>query len=356
MKSAILKIVKAVVFCGILWLLIAKAGYELRLDTRESVSMRNFYEMEDNSLDAIVVGSSAIYRYWQPGLAYQEHGFTSQIIHTGGQDIHMVPYLLDEVLKTQDPDVIVVEVRRLVQEYQKKISNKYNKKRVNFHTSNMISDMPLNLNKIRIIKNVMKLGASESLEYAVPLLKYHENFYSMTKEEMEHRDSLHTAEILKTFPINTIVPQEFHLYAENELPEMDIPESVFYIFDDIVEAANKKGTKILFISSPYNPSGENQAITRAMEKYLETKGYDYIDMVSIAESEIGIDFSKDFYNANHVNATGAKKFTLYLGDCLAQNYEFTTSLSDKSREWWDNFSEEFSKVLAKRLKGKKNQK
>ena len=53
-----------------------------------------FYAEDDNTHNVINIGSSAIYRYWAPMVAYDEQGFTSFTIGTTRQAFDAVPYII----------------------------------------------------------------------------------------------------------------------------------------------------------------------------------------------------------------------------------------------------------------------
>ena len=73
------------------------------------------FDAEDkNSLNAVMIGSSAIYRFYVPAQAYEEQGFTSCMISQSCQNIKAVPYIMEEAIKTQKVDLFVVETRQVV--------------------------------------------------------------------------------------------------------------------------------------------------------------------------------------------------------------------------------------------------
>ena len=73
-----------------------------------------FYEEDDNTLDVVLLGSSAIYRYWAAPLAYEQQGFTSFVVAHPCQRFSATPLIIDEIERSQNPDLIVVETRELL--------------------------------------------------------------------------------------------------------------------------------------------------------------------------------------------------------------------------------------------------
>jgi hypothetical protein len=66
-------------------------------------------------------------------------------------------------------------------------------------------------------------------------------------------------------------------------------------------------------------------------------------MLKIAESEIGIDYSLDTYDAGlHMNVTGAEKCSDYLGKILKEMYALEDHRNDeKMSEYWRKVEERY---------------
>ena len=46
------------------------------VDTRDYRRIKGFFQQEEDSLDAVFLGSSATYAFWTPAFAYREYGIT----------------------------------------------------------------------------------------------------------------------------------------------------------------------------------------------------------------------------------------------------------------------------------------
>ena len=67
-----------------------------------------------DTVNALMIGSSAIFRYWNPPQAYEEQDFTSAMLASSIQDLNMAPYIMEEAVKSQNVDVFVIEVRTMI--------------------------------------------------------------------------------------------------------------------------------------------------------------------------------------------------------------------------------------------------
>ena len=114
-RKKVLKTVAGIlIFLFLLTTIINLLGPLFRPKGQDFDGWQYFYAEDKNSLNAVMIGSSAIYRYWIPAQAYEEQGFTSCMISQSRQNIRAVPYIMEETLKSQDVDLFVVELRQVV--------------------------------------------------------------------------------------------------------------------------------------------------------------------------------------------------------------------------------------------------
>ena len=73
-----------------------------------------FYGEKKNSLDIVGFGSSAMYRYVNSPELYAQQRYTSYMLASGDQPAYIVPELIDEVLRTQSPQLLLIETRKFV--------------------------------------------------------------------------------------------------------------------------------------------------------------------------------------------------------------------------------------------------
>ena len=87
-----------------------------------------------------------------------------------------------------------------------------------------------------------------------------------------------------------------------------------------------------------------------MESIISSYGFDFINLNDYY-IEMELDFSKDFYNGNHVNCFGAEKYTDFLGKYIVNNYNMPDHRNeDRYISWHDDFAkfkEEESEIKEK---------
>ena len=72
--------------------------------------MKMFYEQEDNTVDVLVLGSSHIYQGFNTAVLWKQYGYAAYNLCGAAQPLWNTYYYLEEALKTQNPQVIILDV------------------------------------------------------------------------------------------------------------------------------------------------------------------------------------------------------------------------------------------------------
>lgn len=327
------RLLSAVLFLAILFCMINWSGLIVRPGNSGSDNWSEFYAEDKNTSNVLVLGSSAAYRYWIPTIAYEEQHFTSLMLAQSEQPIEAVPYLMEELVKTQDADLIVVETRQVFAKLADKYEDKFNQEASTYFFSLIAMGMNQSMTRVQMINHLLQEDeANEKLEWIFPLLKYHDNALKMSPKKFL------TRLCPKKSPIKSAKPSaQVTVYPD---PEID-PNADYHLqeqdkknIDLIVEKANELGKEVLFVSMPYITTKYRYPLQMQLDAYMEEKGYPYVNL-QVMQDEIGLNKETDFMNRNHVNIVGARKVTSYLADYLAKNYIFPDRLNEEQKKEWD---------------------
>jgi hypothetical protein len=69
-----------------------------------------FYELPENSVDVLVLGSSHAYQGINTSVLWNEYGYSAFNLCGAAQPIWNTYYYLEEALKTQTPKVIILDI------------------------------------------------------------------------------------------------------------------------------------------------------------------------------------------------------------------------------------------------------
>ncbi len=284
----------------------------------ETLRIRGFYKEEPDSLDVVMLGSSEVLADFAPGLAYAEYGFTSYNYGISQNFIDLFQPQMEEIRRHQSPGLIVVDINAAM--YVSR-NNRYDSI---FRT--YIEGVPLSENKIRTIREFPY--REQPLSYYIPFIMYHGSVSLRDlrvlwgNEWMQYRKD---GNVLKGAFTNT--GDEFrgeHRDISGDFSEMDMPEENERKLRQFLEYCQQiQDTKILFVSFPHRIVAQDAydrlRQSNAAAKIIESYGFEYRNLEYLGQ-EIGLDYRKDFYDDDHMNIYGQKKFTRYLSDLLVNEY------------------------------------
>ena len=310
-----------------------------------------FFREPENSLDVVMIGASDISRAFCPGLAYREYGLTSYPFTINGDAVQVWQAQLDETLKRQHPDVIVIEVNGAL--YSAADEENYHMyqtavERMALHLP-FFSRVRMSLIE-RYLTDTGRTG--ELLGLLFPLYAYHSNQPGGIRSALTTiRSNLSfgadnggvlTLRGFETITgraeIGELVPG---IEKSEKTEELDPPyEKALRSFLAHCRKKHPK-TNILFIRTPHLFEKNNVRMqkvfyrTNRIGRIIGEYGYMFLNFEKMKQ-EVGIDDQTDFYDANHLNVSGMKKFTRYFSEYLLQHGVTARQLSDEQKEQWEH--------------------
>lgn len=335
------RIIAAAVFVCLLGGMMTSVGHFWRPAEMDTDNLNYLYKEDKDTLNVVCMGSSAMYRFWIPQQAYQEQGFTSALVATADQNIHAIPYLMDEVEKTQDVDLYVVEVRYPEAAQARVINKKNDPKNDLAMFSYIATGMRPSLNRLAMINDLLEEDEENTkLEWMLPILKYHGNAVTFKSDKVVERLNGIVDTDMYVRQTYKVTPMEATAVKENETIRLE--EEYKNSIDRIAAKAEELGKRVFFLSTPYFPGEVRGNLHVQMSEYIKQQGYDYLDMMDLMD-EIGLDARTDYYDEQHTNIAGSQKVTTYLASYLAKNYELPDRLDEVQKEHWRAACEEWNK-------------
>ncbi len=307
----------------------------------------SFYEEEDDTIDVIYMGTSATNRYYNPGQAYEEEGVAAYNMAIMGMPMFFMPTMIDEVEKTQDPDLYIIEIRNVL---------KSKDEVTDAHIRRVTDSMKFSPNRFKAVNIALDYteGAKgensdiddEKLSYYIPIIKYHSRATSgeLTAGDVFLTDGQSAVKGYVLSPLTvTQKAQKDSVYSDDRkamAPEMT------EAFEDTLKACDQlkaEGKEILFVLSPYVVRKGQMAKFNTAKDMIEARGYTFLNCNDTAVlEEMGIDWETDFYNSKHVNYQGAEKYTRYLTKYIKENYEVPDRRGDEAYSSWSDAYEKYA--------------
>lgn len=307
-------------------------------DFDDATRIKNFYLEEPDSLDMVLIGSSENYAGYSPVLAYEEYGFTSYPYTISANASILFEAQLEEVLRVQSPQVIVVDIGEMV-----------NNRDDSYDTMlrQFVAGIPFSRHKVEIIQ---QYGDSEDvLSYYFPFIVNHgkadfgtmldyiktnaaiqKRGYSLLKGTLTFTGSGENWDGPYVTPIDTA----------GDYSTADLTPELNSAVQRMITACKKHPeVTFLFINTPHRIVGEeryrNYQMTNTIGGILEENGYKFCNLESMTD-QIGIIPETDFYNNHHMNLYGQYKVTRALCEVLINECGLEKrQLSPAVQEQWD---------------------
>lgn len=301
--------------------------------------VKGFFDEDKNSLDVVILGASEVYSDFAPGFAYEHSGITSYLYATQANTVLNYKAQLKNILSTQKPDLIVIELNGALygDEELEEVTREANLR-------NYADNAPLDLTKLEWIKD-NALGDWQ--EYLFPIMKYHgvwsdfpsNMLYQKTIIENHTRGHNYLKGILNETAVYKSVRSSMNPYladsADGKQPLDGLSEE--RLRDLLQFCRDEKLGNVVFARFPhvvdgltYNRFERSNMAGDIVREY----GFDYLNF-EVGFAQTGLDETTDFYNQDHLNVYGQKKFTAYLTDYLMKNYgvEAEELSGGKKDEW-----------------------
>lgn len=307
-----------------------------------------FYLEDKNTIDVAFIGASEVFSDYSPALAYEKHGFTSYALASGGAPISVYKTAVKEVLRTQNPQLIVIEVNGALYRESEELKN-------DAKIRKFIDNIPLNSNKIEYISE--NIATDDRLEYYFPVVKYHcvwNDFPKSLKWTLADFDQYFRgynylkgvrtkATVLdnsKVKPLNDTLKENGKTAELQKDAEKGLREFLQFCKDEKLD-------NIIFTRFPHIVTKKNNyaRFKRGNEigSIINEYGFEYYNFERNFE-DTGLDIKTDFYNIEHLNLCGMKKMTDYLSDFFVENFGVNgDNHTDATKKEWDECVKFFHK-------------
>ncbi len=290
-------------------------------------NLRDGYLREKkDSLDAVYIGASNVYAFWQSLFGWNERGIAVWSYSIGSMPVAAMKYLMIEAHKTQPNAVFIFNLNMF------KTKSAYGSMR-DIHRA--ADYLPFSINKIQLI-NCLCEGTGytglDRLEFFFPIIRFHSRWDSLGSwifgvRGRDYKSSLHTPLFFETIKD---VSSSFEL-TDQQNP---LPEDMESCINELLDYCDDHKIRALFVKVPQAVAAQVQGKMNTLEDLVIARGYPCLDLLEHMD-DAGIQFQTDFYNANHTNIHGSLKYCRYLADYLVEQYGFTDKRGTRGWESWD---------------------
>ena len=279
-------------------------------------SVKMLYNTEDDLIDVVFVGSSHCYLGMNPAVVWDEYGMAAFDMAISGMDKDSAYHALKELLKTQKPKVVYVDLYPLTFDRHLVVSNVYR---------NMLG-LNLSKNSYELVRKYQPDDGWENYVLRWPIL--HTRYRELKREDFVVSDinqfgrGQNMGFVVKpgARPTTCDTDETIQLSEKNQQWLVD-----FY------ELSKEYDFQLGFIVIPFYFQDDEQKIINSVKAFAEERNIDFLDMNRI---DIGLDYNADFVDVDHCNYFGSKKVTKYVGEYLKEHYDLADHRGDPRYYQW----------------------
>lgn len=275
-------------------------------------SMKKFYELEDNSVDLLILGSSHAFESFNTSVLWDEYGIAAYDLCGSMQPLWNTYYYLEEALKTQTPKMIILEGYMLT--YNAEYSD----------DSRIIKNtygLKWSATKWRALQD--SIPPERFWEFAIGYSQFHGRYSEISKNDFLKNQGNALLTNFKGFGDNMETAVFSRPLIDDIVDEEEIPLKSRTYYIKILELAQSKGIPIIVAISPYAGITEkDQAIYNAGLKIATDMGINFYNF-NLYYDILDLSFDTDFADEHHLNYRGNRKLTSFVGAVLKKFYPDT---------------------------------
>ena len=296
--------------------------------------MSTLYELDKNTVDVLILGSSHAFVNFNNGTLWDEYGMASYNLGASMQPMWNSYFYLKEALKTQKPELIVLEGYGASFDFEysddsRIIKNTYGMKWTN--------------NRIDAIKT--SAPKERWRDFLLDYTQYHNRYKTIGQsdfmESKEIEDTIggfsHYNNWKGQLLFDTFIPIDIR-DVSNIKEKIDLEDKTELYYRKIIELAQSNNIPITVIVAPYQISEYEQKKYNKAAEIAKEYNVKFLN-TNIAIENTGLDLSCDYRDNCHMTANGSRKFSLYIGEFLKSNYDISDRREDKRYNSWNDTAE-----------------
>ena len=288
--------------------------------------VKMFYEQEDNTVDVLVLGSSHIYQGINTAVLWEEYGYAAYDLCGAAQPIWNTYYYLEEALKTQTPKVIILDT------YTLHYSDEFGDTSYAIKNTYGLKWSQTKIDAIKASFNTEETGN----QYFFEVLQYHSRYSDLNKADF------YPYQANKAMYENH---KGFYCYFRSEaVADKDFSSVTYYnemipkveeYYRKIIELAQSENIPLILTAVPFAAENYHQGFFNTAKAIADEYGVPFYNFLTDYKEALGLDYSTDFADSQHLNYLGNTKLTRFFGDVLKENYDIPDRRGDEKYSSWD---------------------
>lgn len=322
------RMLEAAAFCALLAAVVFAASRTLERKASR-IKYEPFFERA-GEYDVLFVGDSHMINGVYPMELWRDYGVAAYNLACVGNTLPVSYWTLMSALEEAQPELVVIGVNDV--EYLHKLTGSSG----DAHTA--LDALPFTRTKIRAIEDLMDDPyvtdddgtpyTELKWEYYFTLGKYHERWSEFGKGDFDYQTNRQKG---AEMAVGVTAPRDYDIIDENMAAEENGWGYAYLRM--MIEACQERGIEVMLVHLPYPSTQEDQMAANAVWYISEEYGVDYVDFVSLDQV---VDYHADCFDSySHLNPSGARKVTDYIGRYITEHYGIPDRREDAAYAHWD---------------------
>ena len=303
--------------CLLLLALMLSCMSQLTMRKTEFSRFAQFFRHSED-YDVLFFGTSHVINGFAPIDLWDEYGIAAYNCGLGGSAMPTTYWSIVNSLDHSQPDLVILDCYRL--NYPDKYFYKAGVQR-------MLDEYPLSLNKLRAAADLCWDSGSIA-ELIFPFVMYHSRWSELTENDFS--PVLSETNGFSANPSVSVPVQMSRSDAKYPLTD-DMP-GVEYL-KKIIWLCSDRGIELLLTYLPYPATQDEAEEANAIADIADEYGLDYINFLELDVIDLDTDMFDSF---SHVNVSGARKITAYLGEYISEHFSLEDHRTDSSYQWMED--------------------
>lgn len=273
--------------------------------------------MEESEMyDILFLGNSHMTNAVYPMELWHDYGMASYNLAGYGNQIPTTYWMMEYALGCSDPKLVVMDCAHL------KVEEKVQTKEL-LHAQ--IDCLPLGREKWRMLCDLIE-DPVERLEFVWDFAAYHDRWWDLGQTDFENEINVEKGAKIE---IDVVTPQGL---ADRPAKAAPFTSTGTDYLRRIIEECQSRNIELLLVYLPYSASAEEWQEAFCAEQMAEEYGVPYINFLELSV----VDLEVDSYDPHeHLNGSGGRKVTDYLGAYMDRHYELADHRGEAAYSGWD---------------------
>lgn len=299
---------------------------------------RPFFE-EKEKFDVFFMGSSHVTYGIYPMELWNEQGITSYNWGGYGSTIPLSYWVMMNVLNYKQPKLIVIDCYLV--SANKKTGLQYD----NMHQS--LDAFPFSKTKYQALQDLWigndEVTDKQKWDFLWDFSVYHGRWEGLEKDDFVQES---TVEKGAEFRINVCPdPTKDEKYSAEKMKFSEEVPGVIY-FRKMIEECQSRGIEVLLIYIPFPADESTHMEANAIEDIAEEY---HINYVNFLDMDI-VNYKTDCNDVSHLNISGARKITTYLGKYIKEHYEIEDKRGEDAYASWEEDYKAYTEYKTSNIK------